>query len=173
MKMHRTLKKISSLLALLLVAIPLIFSIYTVAKLAIIKCQMSEALESEQLQTITVSESDIKWIIPGKELLIKGNLFDVESYKYTQNKLEIKGLYDKEEDNVQDHVAKMFHQKQEENTADNTALVSLFFQTLFIEKNTFSKSNLAVTIVRKINYSFTEKLVSSNSDILIPPPKTC
>src|SRR5207237_315866 len=118
-----------------LVAVPLIFSMISVLKLSIIKGQMSEALRSEKLQTISVAGKDLEWIVPGKEILIGGHLFDVDSYRYLDNKVEITGLYDREEDNLQDHIANMFHQKETGNSTDNAVLLNLFFHTLFIEKN--------------------------------------
>ena len=171
--MHSLIKKITSLLALLLVSIPFIFSVFSVVKLVIIKGQMSENLESEQLQTLTISKNDAKWVVPGKEILIDGNLFDIKSCRYIQNKLVITGLYDKEEDNLQDHIEKLFHQKENGNSTGNAALLNLFFQTLFIEKNTSFKTYITIRLLKNSNYAFTETLVSATSDILIPPPKAC
>lgn len=170
-KMHSTVKKITSLLALLLVAIPLIFSIFSVVKLAIIRYQASAALESEQLKVIRVTENDIKWVVPGKEILIRGNLFDVNSWHRTKDGYELTGLYDEQEDNFQAHVAKILHQKPQGNSTTNTVLVTLMFQTLFTEKNAAFQNHMAVILLKKSQYNFTESLVSANSDILIPPPK--
>jgi uncharacterized membrane protein len=169
--MHSLLKKIASLFLLLLVAIPFIFSIFSFTKLAIIKYQVSKALESEQLQTITVAESDAKWIVPGKEILISNNLFDVKSCKRLQDKLRLTGLYDAEEDRSVEQLIKMLHQKKQENSTANTALINLLFQTLFTEKTTFFKPNIPVILSKKLPFSFTESLAAVNADILIPPPK--
>ncbi len=169
--MPNAIKKILSVLTLLLVAIPFMFSVFSVAKLVIIKAQVSKALESEQLQTILVTENDAKWITPGKEILIKGKLFDVESFKCTNNNLEVTGLFDKEEDNLQDHVNNMFHQKQQGNAADSTTLINLIFHILYTEKNTPFKTDMAVILLKKYHFGFSENLVSVNSDIHLPPPK--
>ena len=169
--MPSLVKKIASLLALLLVAIPFVFSIFSVVRLAIIKNQVSEKLRSEQLQTVTLSKSDVKWVIQGKEILIGGNLFDVKSCKNLQNNLEITGIYDREEDNLQDHLDRFFHEKEQGNSTNNAVMLNLLFQTWFIEKNTFFQIQIAEILLKKNKYSFTENLVSLNSDIQIPPPK--
>ena len=132
---------------------------------------MDQALENEQLQTLTVSQSDIKWLHPGKEMLINGRLFDVKSFKQIENTLEIKGLFDEKEESFQQLIISLFHHKQTGNSNTNTAIVNLFFQALFTDKSISFKINREDFLLKKKYFVFAETLVSSNSEILIPPPK--
>lgn len=169
--MNTSLKKLGSIFFLLLIAIPSLFSIFSIVKLAAIKLQASEDLHYEQLRTITIAENDIKWITPGKELLLNGNLFDVKFVKHKNNNLEITGLFDKEEDIFEKYLSKIFNQKQQGNTTTHTMLISLIFQMVFTEKNIYIRQEITSVLLKKNHCSFTEELVSISSDILFPPPK--
>lgn len=171
--MKTTLRQVSAICLLLLVAVPFLISFFFVIRLCIIKIQVSEDLEYEQLQTITVAESNIKWIVPGKEVLLNGNLFDIKSFKQTGDNLIITGLYDKDEDYLQKHFIKIFHQKQQGNASARATLINLIFQPVFSDKNTFFKEDRETMVLKKTSYRFIENLASANSEILVPPPKAC
>ncbi len=86
-------------------------------------------------------------------------------------KMEITGLYDEEEDNIQEMIAQFFNQNHHGNAATNLAFVNLLFQPLFSEKSIPFENNCKVIFFKKSYYSFTEDLASANPDIVLPPPR--
>ena len=79
---------------LCLVAMPLLFSVYTIIEQKIIEHRMEEKLEQENLQVITIDASSVIWLKKDKELLVNGEPFDVKIITSSGNNLILSGLYD-------------------------------------------------------------------------------
>ncbi len=169
--MHRTFNKPTCFLILFLVITPFICSIFFVAKLIIIKSEITEVLQSRKVLNITVPENEVHWIDAGNELLINGKLFDAISYQKIKNNLILTGSYDREEDNLQDDVARFFQKKGNDNGASNIVYFNTFFRVLFMEKNNSFSVNIDSILPKKHVFYYAENLVYSSSDIILPPPK--
>ena len=132
---------------------------------------MAEALEQNALHTITTTTGKVRWVNFGKEILIDGHLFDVESYKLTGNNLELTGLYDTEEDHLNDQLNKIEQQKSGRNSRDYTLFISLLFQPFFTEKNSSLHHHFYYTTINQHEFLFSENLYSTSLSVIIPPPK--
>ena len=93
-----------------------------------------EKLEHEMLITFTFSQQQIKWVIPGKELLVNGKLFDVKKYIEKNNCIEITGLFDKEEQALKESYVKLLQDKSD--TIPFKKLMGKFFSILFSLRQT-------------------------------------
>ena len=163
--------KIFAFIFLSITAIPLSCCVYLFAKQQIVHFRMAEALEEKALHIIVVKSNAARWISFGKEILIDGHLFDVESYKQDGDNLELAGLYDTEEDQLNDQLKKIEQTKSSGNTFENTLLISVLSQTFFSENsNTFNK-DIFHKAVGRIQFLSDENLYSTFLDIIIPPPK--
>jgi len=131
---------------------------------------MAEALEQKALHTIITTTDNPTWVSFGKEILIDGHLFDVESYKQTGNNLQLTGLYDTEEDHLNEQLNKIEQQKSKGNSADYTLLISLLFQPFFTENPTLHNNFNFITL-NQHDFSFTKNLCSPALGVIIPPPK--
>src|SRR5947208_3090119 len=127
--------KILSLVFLCLVAIPVSYCIYFFVKQQVVRHRMAEALEQSGLHTITTTTDRISWVNFGNEILIDGHLFDVESYKQTGKNLQLTGLYDIEEDDLNNQLNKIEQQRSRQNSGDYVMLISLLFQNFFTHRN--------------------------------------
>ena len=163
--------KILSLILMLITAIPVSYSIYFFVKQQIIHHIMAEALEQNGLHTITTTIGKARWVSPGKEILVDGHLFDVESFKQTGNNLQLTGLYDTEEDHLNEQLSKIEQQKSRGNSCDYTLLISLLFQPFFTERNPTPHHNLYYTTINQYEFLFSENLYSTSLSVIIPPPK--
>ena len=83
-----------------LFGIPVIFTGYFYIAQMLIEQSMEEAMETENLQTISLPTEEIVWLKKGKEVLIKNQLFDVKSYKKQGSITIIKGLFDIKENEL-------------------------------------------------------------------------
>jgi hypothetical protein len=113
----------------------------------------------------------VKWVSEGEEILINGHLFDVESYKQTGNTLQVTGLFDTEEDNLNEQIKKLEQQKSNENNDKYTLLIGLLLQPLFTENNTALDKTIFNTGSKRFQFSFDENLYSTSLSIIIPPPR--
>lgn len=88
---------------------------------------MKEKLESERLISLQINTADIVWVEEGREALINGKMFDVESYKQSGNQSVLTGLFDSMEDKLYEDLKQIMHEKkgQEKN------LVKLFQWQLY------------------------------------------
>lgn len=105
-------KQIGILLLISLFGIPVIFTCYFYIEQTLIEHSMEEAMETENLETISVPNDEIVWLKKGKEVLIKNELFDVKSYKRQGPITILKGLYDIKENELKNKLL-AFHLKKE------------------------------------------------------------
>ena len=164
-------KKILPLVFICVIEIPLLFSAYFFVRQQIVQHKMREALEQQSLDTLNISLDKVKWVNEGQEILINGHLFDVESFKQTGSTLQVTGLFDTEEDNLDEQIKKLEQQRSCENNDKYTLLVGLLLQTLFTENNTAPDKNIFNTALKRFQFPFDENLCSTSLSIIIPPPR--
>ena len=68
-----------------------------------------EKLETEQLSTIRIPVSELKWYEKGRELFYHNQLFDVESFYIQNDTIVIRGLTDTRETEIDLAVNKLVH----------------------------------------------------------------
>ena len=158
--MYRLKKIITAFVLLLILAIPLFFSVLVLVKQQIAQSQRNEKFSKEILQTITVSTSAIYWVKPGKEILFNGKLFDVKSYTKNCNSLSLTGFFDHKEDKLVQQIVKLALQKNQSGSPfSQPAIKFLFF--------------LGYAIQHEINAELNWKYISQpyhQYDEVIPTP---
>lgn len=165
-------KQTTALGLLLLVALPLLLSVFIFLKQNILQNQRKQRFETEQLQTITVSSENINWEKPGKEVLINGKLFDVKSFKTSGTNIVLTGFYDHKEDNLVKHIKDLSQQKNNSSGPADQLVVKFSFCANYKEPITFSIQNNWQIIARKFPV-FTEAVSSMSYPAVAPPPKYC
>ena len=63
--------------------------------------EMLERLEQESLHSLTLSSTDVHWVIPGKEIRIEGRLFDLKNISQKENAITVTGIFDEEEEELE------------------------------------------------------------------------
>lgn len=165
-------KQITAFALLLLVVLPLFFSAGLFLKQQIIQQQRRQRLDTELLQTITVSAEKIVWVKPGKEILVDGKLFDVKSFKKNGNDILLTGFYDYKEDKLVKHIRDIFDKKDDSNNQANQLAVKFLFYPKYKELSSFSLQNSwQITTLRFPVY--TEVLFHHSYPVPAPPPKYC
>ena len=165
----KELKKIlPALLLLLIVSLPLTFSIYYFVKQKMIQHEMKEKLEQSSLRTISVPENEIYWVKKGKEILVDGKMFDVKSYFIDNGFYLLKGLSDEDESVLVKQIENSTRQK---NESGNRLLVRAF-QLL----QSLSPENHAVNIIFKYSREYeycrnSSIIISPYKAVLTPPPQ--
>ena len=163
-------QKITASFFLLIVAIPAIFSVIYLLKVASLHNSIEERMESEKLQTITLSAEKVYWIIKDKELLIEGELFDVKSYTLSEDSISLTGFFDAEETDVQEK----FNNFTAQNSTSplNEFELELDFLFLPFYTNPAEDSNNEYWFQLSSHYhSFSERIPVSSASILIQPPR--
>ena len=110
-------KKITAAVLLFFTVFPLLFSLFFLGQQKFIRWQMEEKLEHDELVSITISESDFQWHKKDKEIIYKGHYFDVKSItELSGHKLLVTGLYDYQEQELNESIAKMLDTKSNSRT---------------------------------------------------------
>ncbi len=162
-------KKITAWGLLLLVAIPLFFSVSILVRQKILHFQREKKFEKETLQTVVVSAPDIYWVKPGKEILLDGKLFDVKSFTTNDNKISLLGFFDQKEDKlVQQIVAR---EKQKRKTDSPFNAVKFLFFPVYIAQHGISYE-AGWKILSQQYYTFNEMTACSPSYPVIHPPRS-
>ena len=78
-------------------ALPILVFIGRKLQITIVRHEMEERLERDQLITIEVPTGSVYWYKPGKEIIVDGRMFDVKSWKAKGDSILFTGLFDDEE----------------------------------------------------------------------------
>ena len=168
--MNKTKKIITALVLLLLLAIPVLFSVTVLLKQKIVQYQREERLGKERLQTITVSSKNIFWIKPGKEVLFDGKLFDVKSFKTEGGIISLTGFFDNKEDILVQQILKLTkHRKQSGGPFNEHAIKFLFFP-VYISQQLINCEEGYWKFIPKQYYSFAEMIPIAPCRSLLHPP---
>ncbi len=103
-----------SFFLLLIISLPFFYTVVMQLKQKQLKLHAQERLERQFLQTVILPSGKLKWNEKGKELLIDGRLFDVKSYKFENDKVVLKGIYDDEESILLEQLENAWDQSQSE-----------------------------------------------------------
>jgi hypothetical protein len=136
-------KILTPFLFLLLLGIPVIFSMTLLIKQQIIHYQIDERMHEEILQTITLSSKTIIWIKPGKEVLVNGKLFDVKTIKTQGAGITLTGYFDDKEDILVDQIVKLTGHKNQSGSPVNQPVIKFLFFPVFVspQKLKFETAN--------------------------------
>lgn len=133
-------RPITAFMLLLLLAVPLLFSVVILVKQQIAQHQRNEKFSKEILQTVTVSSSEIYWVKREKEILLNGKLFDVKSYSKNGNSISLTGFFDHKEDKLVQQIVRLALQKDHTgNPLSEPAIKFLFFPAYATQHETSSE----------------------------------
>lgn len=170
--MHSAKKQINALGLLLLMALPLFLSVGIFVKQQIIQNERTERFESELIQTISVPLEKVHWVEHGKEVLINGKLFDVESFETSGNNLILTGFYDQTEDLLVEQSSNLVQQKENANSPFNHLVVKFMFFPIYNENLSFTVHN-NWQIIESLFGLYTRTPISQSFPEPAPPPKNC
>lgn len=128
-------KIITAFVILLILAIPLFFSVSVLVKQQIAQSQRNEKFSKEILQTITVSSSEIYWVKPEKEILFKGKLFDVKSYVKKGSSISLTGFFDQKEDKLVQQIVKLALQKNKSGSPLSEPAIKFLFFPAYVSQH--------------------------------------
>jgi hypothetical protein len=161
-------KLISTILLLVLTAVPVTYLFVFQAHQHSIRQRMEERLENEMLHTLVIPKNELRWVKPGKEIILGENMFDIKTMTDQGNgMLLVTGIYDYEETSL---VLQMNKSQDQENSKGNklVQLVQLMVTIPAPDPNEhffFSRS------LNDWSQKNTPGLSSSFKNILTPPPQ--
>lgn len=164
-------KKITAWGLLLLVAIPLFFSVSVLVKQNILHYQRNKKFDKEPLLTITVSTENIYWVKPGKEILFNGKLFDVKSFKTEGNSISLTGFFDHKEDKLVQQIVKLAQQENQSNNPFSYSTIKFLFFPVYISQPEITYEGCWKFISQQ-HYPFDEKIPAAPNHSLIHPPRS-
>ncbi len=124
--MKPSIKKITSLFLILLGFTPLLFVIIFSIRQHSIRHRMKEKMENQSLQSITIDDNAIHWAKPGKEIWVKGKMFDIKSIAHKNGLTTFYGLFDDDETLLK----KVFEKGCKKKMTEENMLLSQLFQCL-------------------------------------------
>lgn len=161
-------KLISTILLLVLTAVPVIYLFVFQAHQRSIRHQMEERLEDGMLHTMTIPKNELRWVKPGKEIIVGENMFDIKSITDQGNGiLLVTGIYDYEESSLVLHMKK----SQEEENSKGNKLVQLIQLMVTIPEPDPNDNLFLSQINNDWSHKYTPGLSSPFTNILTPPPQ--
>jgi hypothetical protein len=168
--MTATQKKITAFGFLFFLAMPLAVSLIALVRQKVIQFQREERFEKEMLQTISVTPGNIYWVEHGKEALINGRLFDVESYKTEGASLSLTGFFDDEEMKIEEGYKTIMGKENDGSAFDQLTFKFFFFPTYSGQSQIDCSSNWK--FISNQYHSFTEPVRIIPPAPIIQPPRS-
>ena len=168
--MYLTKKITTAFFLLLLLAIPVLFSVTILLKQKIIHYQREERMGREMLQTITVSSQNIFWIKSGKEVLFDGKLFDVKSFKTEGCNIVLTGFFDNKEDILVEQIVKLTGHKNQSGNPFNEHAINFLFFPVYISQQLINCEEGNWKFILKQYFSFAEMIPIAPYRSLLHPP---
>jgi hypothetical protein len=72
-----------------LVTIPQLFIVLLLGLQVFVRYRLEERFEQQTTVHVVVEERDLVWVKPGREILVKGEMFDIKSIRYEGGKAYI------------------------------------------------------------------------------------
>jgi hypothetical protein len=164
-------KKILAFATLLLVAAPLFFLTGILIKQKIIQLGMEKKLLTTSLQTIVINQKNSSWVKPNKEISIDGKLFDVKSIAIVNGQTIATGLFDDDEDILQELLMNFVSNKNKSTSTANKLGIKFAFPVLYYDASPLF-GIITPTIIDPNLLSFNQKKIPLiYFSISIPPPK--
>ncbi|MGB5006131.1 MAG: hypothetical protein WBO39_04290 [Ferruginibacter sp.] len=168
--MYRNKKTPTAFLLLLLLAIPLFFSVTLLVKQQVMQYQRNERFNKEKLQTISVLSAKIFWVKPGKEILYDGKLFDVKTFKTEDNKITLTGFFDHKEDKLVQHIIKLAAKRNQSGSPLSQTAITCIFFPVFASTAEITAADVYWKLIPKHYYIYDEMLPAAPADVPIHPP---
>jgi hypothetical protein len=162
-------KTIAGISIILIVLLPCLYCLYFQVKHHLIREEMREKLERDNLQTVIIPVNEFRWYEEDREIIVDGTMFDVKTIARRGDNYIITGLFDEAETEL--HIA-MGRLQQKEGEGPDPETISLVLSVTFMPpscSNVFEwmedddlSSKKAVT---------DEQLYNTAISILTPPPR--
>jgi len=124
--MYKLHKQIIAFIFLLIVTVPLLFSIKFIIKESLLHKAVEEKMKSVHLQTIHIAKKDLVWIRAGKEILVNDKFFDVKKYHTKEGMVILTGYFDEEETMIISIHKKNTEKDNQDNPISKSAFKFLF-----------------------------------------------
>lgn len=134
-----------------------------------IQHKMKEKLEYASLQTITFKKSEFKWVKKNKEIIIAGQLFDVKSIAIKKDEIIVTGLFDDDENKLEQVFSSVMHQKKNETTPILKLILKFILTPAFTRNYAAYTAWLIETPISLFGH-YDEALTSQSYTITTPPP---
>lgn len=162
-------KTIAGIPVIFLILLPCMYCLYFQGKQQVIRYEMRQKLESEQVQTVIVPVKDFKWYEEGREIIVDGMMFDVKSMIRQGDNYLITGLFDERETEL--HIALgRLHERSEEGA--DASLVAKVLSTTWVSPAAYYSITLITPTqlsVKRINPA--DQLYNTFLSIQTPPPR--
>jgi len=155
--------------AISMLILPPAYSSLLQLRKSIAKIIAAENLEHEQLLTLRVHHSNIRWVEEGRELVYNNQLYDVDSYQAVGDSIVFSGIADVEETNVERRLAKLLKAPSSERAMQTIAQNIIEFTSSLPPSSDLAIGYYELSTVRKLFHKRYDLLYSYCS-IPSPPP---
>lgn len=125
--MKNRTKCITAAFLLLVASIPYGATIGLAIAEWMVREEMKEKLEMANLQTIDVPLKGFQWHEKGSEVWVNRKLFDVKSFRITEDRIYLTGLFDEKETELEDQISDL-QKKNGDSESKEQLIAFLFFE---------------------------------------------
>ena len=166
--MSRYKQIIVSLVLLVITSVPCLLFVYFQSAQWYVQHKMEEKLENEQLQTVAIPISDVKWFKENKEIIVDGKLFDIKSVVFQDGIASFTGLYDDQEMYIKVQLENL--ELEDDENAKNESAINFISILLYKEDDRNPDWLLNHLSTQYIDFS-KDHLISPVISTPAPPPK--
>ncbi len=162
-------KNIGASVMMVIVILPVLLYISLFINRTIVRYEMKERLEKVCLKTITLTKDSFTWVQKNEEIKTGGRLFDVKSYYALADKIVFIGLFDEDEDIIDEKVS-LLTLKKKQLTFPIEKLSEIYLASVtWRGEYSFTRYNAN----DKCSYFFYDEVAVSQPRIFfVPPPNS-
>jgi hypothetical protein len=158
-------KKIAVLSCMAALVLPVWIAVCLQVQTVIVRHEMLEALEKEQLVTLRLAPSEINWYKQDKELQVGDELFDVKAITLTEGTWVVTGLFDKKEKALKKQVEDLARKNETEGSGLSRWLQQLYHAPVILHLT------IPETATIQSKYTYDMQLADSFRPVEGPPPQ--
>ena len=164
-------KHIVAIYLLAIICYPGLLFLYLQASKIIVRYEMLEKLEREQLTEITLPKKDVVWFEQDKEIVVDNRMFDVKSSIDKNDSIVFKGLFDEKETLLKKRVSDLVDKKRSSSSLNDVSITTIIFQLGYLSTDFFNlpepSGNNILYMIRRSK----EKLPEGHNSLPYAPPE--
>jgi len=168
--MHLRKKQMMATGLILLMAMPLFFSMAALLEQKWIQYQQEKKRESSSMQTLMIQQDDLHWVKPGKEISLQGKLFDVKSFRVMDGAIAVTGFFDDKETELVSKMNRLSDIQNGKQNAVSSVTVKFLLLPVFSDDQEPADNQLIRLV--PLNYpAFSESIPDKFARTILQPPK--
>jgi hypothetical protein len=164
-------KHIAAILLCIAAVVPMLLSSFFLGGRIVVRHMMLEKLQHEELQTIRLHHTDLRWYKKDHEIVVDGRMFDVKKLEIAGDTCIVSGLFDDNETELFDQLVKTEDSRQESSNPGANLFHACLGITAIKHMTDLPDFSIAAIANRPVRQRTDSRLIQRPNPVFTPPPE--